>query len=75
LRAPPDSSSSARAARIAGAKLVLDHGAHHVFDHRSPDYLEKILALTGGRGVDVILEMLANVNLGKIFRFLRRTGA
>ncbi|HYR09120.1 MAG TPA: zinc-binding dehydrogenase, partial [Longimicrobium sp.] len=33
--------------------------------HREPDYLEQILPLTGGRGVDVVLEMLANVNLDR----------
>ena len=49
----------------AGRRLVLDQGAHHVLDHKAPGYLEKGVALTGGRGFDVILEMLANVNLGK----------
>ena len=34
-------------------------------DHSAPDHFEKALALTGGRGYDVILEMLANVNLGR----------
>ncbi len=49
----------------AGRHLIAEQGAHHVLDHKSPDYLEKGLALTGGSGFDVILEMLANVNLGK----------
>jgi NADPH2:quinone reductase len=48
-----------------GRRLVAEQGAHHVLDHYAPDYLEQLAALTGGRGVDVILEMLANVNLGK----------
>src|SRR5262249_37520453 len=42
-----------------------EQGAHQVLDHRAPGYLEQVLALTTGRGADVILEMLANVNLGK----------
>ncbi|MBD2259963.1 NADPH:quinone reductase [Pseudanabaena sp. FACHB-2040] len=46
-----------------GRSLVLDQGASQVFDHHSPDYPAEILAATAGRGVDVILEMLANVNL------------
>jgi NADPH2:quinone reductase len=46
-----------------GRKLVLEQGAHHVVDHRVEGYAEQIMALTKGRGVDVILEMLANVNL------------
>ncbi len=49
----------------AGRRLIGEQGAHHVLDHKSPDYLEKGVALTGGRGFDLILEMLANVNLGK----------
>jgi NADPH2:quinone reductase len=48
-----------------GRKLVREQGAEEVLDHHAPDYLEHLLALTGGRGVDLILEMLANVNLGK----------
>lgn len=57
-----------------GRKMVLDEGAHHTVDHRAPNYLEKVMALTGGRGVDVILEMLANVNLGKVLPVLARNG-
>jgi len=48
-----------------GKKLAAEEGAHEVLDHNAPDHFEKALALTGGRGFDVILEMLANVNLGK----------
>ena len=58
----------------AGRKLVADNGAHHVLDHKQPDYLAQMLALTGGRGADVILEMLANVNLGKDLPVLARNG-
>jgi NADPH2:quinone reductase len=46
-----------------GRQLVLEQGAHHALDHRSPGYLKDLTDLTGGRGPDVILEMLANVNL------------
>ena len=38
-------------------------GAQHVLNHREPDYLDRLSALTGGRGPDVIVENLANVNL------------
>ncbi|MBI3911949.1 MAG: NADPH:quinone reductase, partial [Armatimonadetes bacterium] len=48
-----------------GRELVRQEGADYALDHRAPDYLEQLMALTEGRGVDVILEMLANVNLGK----------
>jgi NADPH:quinone reductase len=46
-----------------GRALVLAEGAHHAVDHRDPQHVERIMSLTGGRGPDVILEMLANVNL------------
>ena len=47
----------------AGRELALAQGAHFVLNHREPGYMEKIKELTCGKGVDVILEMLANVNL------------
>lgn len=48
-----------------GLRLVREQGAHHVLNHRDASYWQQIPALTGGRGVDVILEMLANVNLDR----------
>jgi NADPH2:quinone reductase len=48
-----------------GRQLVAAEGAHHVLDHGKADYLDELTRLTGGRGPDIILEMLANVNLQK----------
>jgi len=48
-----------------GRELVAKEGAHYVLDHHAPDYLKQVMEITGGRGVDLIIEMLANVNLGK----------
>ena len=48
-----------------GMRLVHEQGAHHVLSHRDADYMTEIPGLTGGHGVDVILEMLANVNLDR----------
>lgn len=48
-----------------GRRLVQEQGAHHVLDHTAPGYLDEVTKLTGGKGPDIILEMLANVNLGK----------
>jgi NADPH2:quinone reductase len=48
-----------------GRKLVADEGAHEVLDHTAPDHFEQALARTQGRGYEIILEMLANVNLGR----------
>jgi len=48
-----------------GMRLVREQGAHEALNHREADYLTRIPALTGGRGPDVILEMMANVNLDR----------
>lgn len=57
-----------------GRRLVAEQGAHHVLDHHEPDYLKQLTALTSGRGPDVILEMLANVNLNKDLEVVARGG-
>lgn len=48
-----------------GMALVEAQGAHHVLNHHVPGYLDKLSELTCGKGVDIVLEMLANVNLDK----------
>lgn len=50
-----------------GLALVRTQGAHQILDHRQPDYLAGIQA-------NVILEMLANVNLAKDFAALANQG-
>jgi NADPH2:quinone reductase len=57
-----------------GRKLAREQGAHEVFDHRAADQFEQIMKGTGGRGVDVIVELLANVNLGKDLTILAKGG-
>ena len=57
-----------------GLKLVTEHGAHHAVDHHQPNYLAEAARLTGGQGFDLILEMLANVNLGKDLGVLSKFG-
>ncbi len=57
-----------------GDKLARKQGAHEMFDHRAPEHFEQILKATNGRGVDVIVEMLANVNLGKDLTILAKNG-
>ncbi|MBI5905354.1 MAG: NADPH:quinone reductase [Deltaproteobacteria bacterium] len=57
-----------------GIGLVAREGAHHVFDHREPGYIERAMEITGGRGFDVILEMLANVNLARDLKILAMGG-
>ena len=46
-----------------GLAVVRAQGARHAINHRAAGYLDVITAATEGRGPDVILEMLANVNL------------
>ncbi len=46
-----------------GRALVLEQGAHHALDHGDAGYRDEIKRLTNGRGVDVVIEMVANVNL------------
>ena len=58
----------------AGRKLARLQGAHEVFDHRSDGYLEQISRAASGAGVNLIVEMLANVNLGKDLALLSRGG-
>ncbi len=46
-----------------GLELIRAQGAHHVLNHREGGYLDTLKEITSGRGPDVILEHLANVNL------------
>jgi NADPH2:quinone reductase len=57
-----------------GMELARREGAHQVFNHSKAGYLDEILAATGGRGVNVILEMLANVNLAHDLKLLAQFG-
>ena len=57
-----------------GLELVRTNGAEKVFNHREPHYLEKIKEATEGRGLDMIVEMLANQNLGHDLTLLAKGG-
>lgn len=57
-----------------GKRLVKEQGADFVFDHSSENYLDKINEATENKGVDIILEMLANENLVKDFDVLAKFG-
>ena len=57
-----------------GLELVKKEGAHHVFDHTKAGYAEEIQKVTAGRGVNVVLEMLANVNLAADLKLLAQYG-
>jgi NADPH2:quinone reductase len=57
-----------------GLDLVRQQGAHYALNHREAGYLDELKSITGGRGVDLILEMLANVNLEKDLTVLAHRG-
>ena len=57
-----------------GRELARAQGAHHVLDHRKDGYLNEISELTDGRGVDVIVELLANINLSNDLKLLSQGG-
>lgn len=47
-----------------GEAFLESLGVKYTANHNAPDYLSDVLGMTCGRGADVILEMLANKNLG-----------
>lgn len=57
-----------------GRSLITENGAHSALDHGSPGHMDEVMTLTDGHGVDVLIEMLANVNLGKDLKVLARRG-
>ena len=58
----------------AGLKLVKEQGAHNAVNHSVTGYLDELMKLTGGRGFDLILEMLANKNLAADLGLLAKKG-
>ncbi len=58
----------------SGLKLVLEQGAHYALNHSTEGYLDEVMKLTQGRGVDLIIELLANKNLGKDLTVLAKDG-
>lgn len=57
-----------------GRSLLKEQGANYALDHSSENYLERIKEITEGKGVSLILEMLANKNLQKDFEILEQSG-
>ena len=57
-----------------GRQLIVDQGADAVFDHSDGDHLGEIRRFTGGKGVDIIIEMAAHENLERDFEALAMFG-
>ncbi|GAE36008.1 NADPH:quinone reductase [Halalkalibacter akibai] len=51
------------ASKPEGKKMVREAGADEVINHVTEATIQDVLALTHGRGPDVIIEFLANINL------------
>jgi NADPH:quinone reductase len=64
----------ATAGTDAGKELVTREGADAAFNHHDAGRADAIRSATGGRGVDVVLEMLANVNLDLDLQLLAPAG-
>ena len=57
-----------------GIALVREQGPALVVNHKEPNYLDAVLRATNGRGVDVVLEMAAHINLDKDLSVLAPRG-
>lgn len=57
-----------------GLALVREQGAHDAFNHREAGYLDRLMQATGGTGVNLVIEMLANVNLDRDLDLLAPRG-
>lgn len=53
-----------------GMELVKEQGADYVYNHKENDYMEKVKH-DHPEGIDIILEMLANVNLNNDLQILK----
>lgn len=54
--------------------LLLEWGVHHPIDHRSADYFDVVKRLTGGRGVDLVLDPLGGPDTAKGYALLANAG-
>jgi NADPH2:quinone reductase len=57
-----------------GLDLVREQGADHVLNHHAPGYPKQVMDLTNGAGANIVLEMAAHHNLGKVLGVLAKEG-
>ncbi len=57
-----------------GLQLLRDQGVEVAINHSEANYLDAVMSATNGRGVDLILEMAAHINLDKDLGVLARNG-
>ena len=57
-----------------GLMKIRQAGVHKAYNHNDPDYVDEIVQDLDGRGYNIILEMLANINLTNDLSLLDRGG-
>jgi NADPH:quinone reductase len=57
-----------------GRELIKREGAHEALDHKDPKHFDRVMELTSNKGANVIVEMLANINLGNDLKILAQHG-
>ena len=58
----------------AGVDFLKSFGISYALDHRRPGYINEVLTLTDAKGPNLIIEMLANVNLAEDLRVAAQHG-
>jgi putative PIG3 family NAD(P)H quinone oxidoreductase len=53
---------------------ALKIGAHHAIDYKATDFVEEVARITGGRGVDVVLDMVAGSYVARNLKCLAPDG-
>jgi NADPH:quinone reductase-like Zn-dependent oxidoreductase len=56
------------------AQFCKDFGAQHTINYRSTDFAAEVMSLTGGEGVDVVLDMVGAPYLKRNLSVLKRDG-
>jgi len=57
-----------------GLAVVREHGADVIVNHRTPGYTDEIMRATDGRGVDLVIEMAAHINLDRDLTVIAKHG-
>jgi NADPH:quinone reductase len=57
-----------------GLAVVREHGADVIVNHRRQGYTDEIMRATDGRGVDVVVEMAAHINLERDLTLIAKHG-
>lgn len=58
----------------AKVAACLAHGADHAINYRTEDFVERVKAITGGRGVDIVLDMVGGDYVARNIKCLADDG-